>query len=183
MPKATIELSNGTLVTIEGTTEEVSKLLQIYENKKSSKGKETSKTPPERKRQSKPPSSGNSKSKDGSTDTPDLSAIVNSVKDSSEAEIIENQILDRTSQVDRILLPLYIIHEYHENEHGLTSGEISKILTELGIPISQPNTSTNLSKTASRYVIGDKVRVKGHPVRYKLSRRGLLYMKKVLEES
>jgi hypothetical protein len=57
---------------------------------------------------------------------------------------------------------------------------VKKITTELGIPISQPNASRTLSGTASKYVIGDKVRVKGQPVRYKLSRRGVKYMKEVL---
>ena len=57
---------------------------------------------------------------------------------------------------------------------------MSKITTDLGIPISQSNASTTLSGTASKYVIGDKVKVRGKAVRYKLSRRGVKYMKEVL---
>lgn len=111
---------------------------------------------------------------------PDLSEIVNLIKNSDEAEAIEAKILDKVSQVNRILLPLYIVHEYMDNTLSLTSGEVSQITTDLGIPVSQPNASTTLSGTASRYVIGDKVRRRGQAVRYKLSRRGVQYVKSVL---
>lgn len=71
-------------------------------------------------------------------------------------------------------------HEHLNNAFGLTSGEVAKITTDLGIPISQPNASRTLSGTASKYVIGDKVKMKGQPVRYKLSRRGVKYIQEVL---
>lgn len=68
-----------------------------------------------------------------------------------------------------------------DNAHGLTSGDISQITKGLGIPIHVANVSNTLSKTASKYVMGDKVRKKGQPVGYKLSRRGLKYMQDVLK--
>ena len=72
------------------------------------------------------------------------------------------------------------MHKYIDNAYGLTSGEVSQVTTDLGIPIQTPNASRTLSGTASKYVIGDKVRKKGQAVRYKLSRRGVEYFKKVL---
>ena len=82
--------------------------------------------------------------------------------------------------MNRILLPLYIVHEYYGNSIGLTSGDVSKITTDLGVPVQTPNASRTLSGTASRYVIGDSVRKKGQPVRYKLSRRGVQFIKEVI---
>jgi len=173
MPKATITLPNGTLVNIEGTPEDINRILKLYsgsENKVqiSEKKKDTRKSEVTEQGRQK----GNSNI--------DHAQIINKIKDSDEAIKIEKQVLDKPSQVNRILLPLYIVHEYFSNSISLTSGDINKITTDLGIPISRVNASHTLSGTASRYVIGDKVRKKGKTVRYKLSRRGLLFMKSVL---
>ena len=167
MPKATVELPNGTVITIEGTQEEVRELLEYYQSRRIAKPK------PEPPKGSGPP-------KEKQVDGIDHAQIVNLVKTVDEAEGIEKNILDRTSQVDRTLLPLYIVHEHIENELSLTSGDVSKITTDLGIPIATANASRTLSGTASRYVIGDQVRKKGRPVRYKLSRRGVKYLKAVI---
>ena len=178
MPKATVKLPNGTLVTIEGTPEEVAHLLDFY-------GGKASAPPPKPRVKGQEPKirkkATTARQETEGESRVDLTDIVNLVKSCDEAEAIETQILDRTSQVNRILLPLYIVYENKGNAFGLTSGEISQITIDLGIPISQPNASTALSGTASRYVIGDKVRKKGQPVRYKLSRRGIQYLKSVLE--
>jgi hypothetical protein len=109
-----------------------------------------------------------------------LAEIVNLVKNCDEAESIENQILDRASQVDRVLLPLYIVHEYLDNSFGLSSGDIGRITRDLGVPVSQPNASRTLSGTASKYVMADGVRKKGTKLTYKLSRRGVTYIKGVI---
>jgi len=173
MPKASFKFPNGTVVTIDGTEEELKRLLALYGG--------SGKTPPS------PPSKRKSTRRitQGPEETPptgpaDLAAIVTHVKSCNEVEAIEKNILDRSSQIDRTLLPLYIVHEYMNNAIGLTSGEIGKVTRELGIPISTPNCSKTLSGIASKYVIGDKVRKKGMPVRYKLSRRGVQYMKGVI---
>jgi len=176
MAKASLKLQNGSVVTLEGTPEEVKHLLELYG------GKGAEAWPKGRTRSRKPRGHAPSKEqpKNESEGKPDLSEIVTFVKDCDEAEAIESQILDRAAQVDRTLLPIYIVHEYLDNAFGLTSGEVNKITRDLGIPISQPAASRTLSGTASKYVIGDRVKVKGQPVRYKLSRRGLKYMKEVL---
>ena len=179
MAKASIRLPNGTSVLIEGTPDEVRHLLEFY-------GQSSGATPdvgiPKRKKRStkKIPASSSTTQTEGK-DKPNLAEIINLVKNVDEAEAIESRILDRTSQVNRILLPLYIVHEHLGNAFGLSTGEVSKISADLGIPIQQPNVSGTLTGTASRYVMGDRVRKRGQAVRYKLSRRGLRYITAVLE--
>ena len=176
MAKATIRLPNGTLVTIEGTPDEVCQLMEFYGGKASSPRKSTSRAAGDRFKK-------DTLQKDDKTAEDSrlsLSEIINLVKNCDIAEAIETNILDKTSQVDRTLLPLYMVHEYLDNKYALTSGDISQITSDLGIPISMANASRTLSGTASRYVIGDKVRKKGQPVHYKLSRRGVHYLKSIL---
>ena len=175
MAKASVKLPDGTLVTIEGSTEEVGKLLNYYSD---SAGGPSRRLPSRREAKKKANKTSGTKQEAA---TLDLSDVVNLVKNCEEAEAIEAQILDRTSQVDRTLLSLYMVYEHLDNEFALTSGDVSQVTTDLGIPISQPNASRTLSGIASRYVIGDKVRKKGQPVRYKLSRRGVQYLKSVLQ--
>ncbi len=175
MAKASLKLPNGTVVALEGTPEEVKRLLELYGGASAPTGKASPRSRKPRGRATRP-----DRSTQTSEGKPDLNQIVTLVKNCDEAEAIESQILDRAAQVDRTLLPIYIVHEHLDNAFGLTSGEVNKITKDLGIPISQPNASRTLSGTASKYVIGDKVKIKGQPVRYKLSRRGLKYMKEVL---
>jgi hypothetical protein len=180
MARASLKLPNGTVVTLEGTPEEVQRLLSLYGGEPADVPESNAGTRP-RKPRGRTPSARQSEQE--TQGKPDLAEIVNLVKTCDEAEAIETQILDRAAQVDRTLLPLYIVHEHLGNAFGLTSGEVSKVTKDLGIPISQPNASRTLSGIASKYVIGDKVKVKGQPVRYKLSRRGVEYMKEVLAGS
>lgn len=170
MPKATFSLPNGTIVTIEGESGEIQALLDHY-------SKSSPSIYPLRKEKGTKIKSSQAQSSAGQFD---FSKIVNLVKNCDEAESIENKILDKASQVNRTLLPLYIVHEHMDNAVALTSGDINKITTDLGIPIATPNASRTLSGTASRYVIGDQVRTKGQTVRYKLSRRGVQYIKSVI---
>ena len=179
MAKASLKIPNGPLITFEGTPEEVKHLVELYSAREQPAANSA-------KQRHRPQSSKTSKSSTPSSENRsndeihDLNEIVTLAKECDEAEAIEQQILDRTAQVDRTLLPLYIVHEHLNNSFGLTSGDVTKFTTDLGIPISQPNASRTLSGTASKYVIGDKVKVKGQPVRYKLSRRGVKYMKEVI---
>jgi len=181
MPKASLTLPNGTVVQIEGTTEEVRDLLKHYgaaPGHSAQGGTGSGGRARVRKTKGRKPSAG--KAARSTDSAPDLSEIVNVAKNCDEAEDIERQILDRASQVDRTLLPLYIVHEQLDNAFGLSSGEVSKVTTDLGVPVSQPNASKTLSGSAAKYVIGDRVRRKGQLVRYRLSRRGLQYMQAVI---
>ena len=177
MPKASLTLANGTVVTIEGTAREVHELLSFY-------GPATSKpangqapkppAPPAHQKPAAPP--------DDKTAEVDLMAIVNHVKSCDEAESIETRILDQTDQLARVMLPMYIVFEHMNNAHALTSGQISKVTVQLGVPVKLPNVSKTLSGSAAKYVIGDTVRKSGQAVRYKLSRRGHAYLKKIITD-
>ena len=172
MAKATLKLMNGTLVTIEGTAQEVEKLLQFYSGKTVSEKPETPKKITKEKSDVALPKS-----------TVDMMEIINLIKTCEEAEAIEKQILDRTSEVNRVLLPLYIIHEHLKNAYGLSPTEIANITTELGIRVSRQNALRAVKFSGARYVISDKPRKKGTPSFYKLNRRGVQYMKSVISGS
>ena len=181
MPKASIKLPDGTSVVIEGSPEEVAKLLALYGGAASGTDDSSATSIKEPKRKHAAPKNKEAASKKAeSGDSPDLPAIIKHIKNCDRAESIETKVLDKVGQVNRILLPLFIVHEYMGNAYGLTSGDVSRITTDLGIPLQLPNVSRTLSGTASKYVIGDKVRRMGQTVRYKLSRRGVQYFKGVL---
>jgi hypothetical protein len=110
-----------------------------------------------------------------------LPDLVNQARSSDEFKLIETNILDRTCLVNRILLPLYVASKTKSEHSSLTSGQISKFLSQLGVNIAQPNVASTLSSTALKYVIGDKIRKKGLAVRYRLSRRGMQYLTVVIK--
>ena len=168
MPKATLKLPSGTVMIIEGTVAEVNKLVQMYEGdaptaKKQSKNKLVPKI-----------KSTTRKKKDL------IPEIIKCIKDCDDSEAIEEKILDRTSMVDRTLLPLYMAEKHIQDNPSLSSGDIAKVLKDLGTPIAQPNIARTLGSTASKYVIGDKVKKQGRAVQYRLSRRGKKYIQSVL---
>lgn len=173
MAKAMLSLPSGASVQIEGTTDEVKKLLEFY-------GGEPSRST-NRSASPQAPLKKQPRTTEGEGASFDLANIVNLAKDCDKADKIGSQILDRTSQVDRTLLPLYLVHEHLDDSAGLTTGEISKITKNLGIPIATANVSHTFSGAASRYVMGDKIKKRGQPVRYRLSRQGVKHMKAVLE--
>jgi hypothetical protein len=175
MPKAAFKLPNGTQVEIEGTTEEVQRLLGFYIDQpiNESGPKKQSKIEPRSARKPKHP-------KDGVPTNDDLATIVNKIKTCDETQAIESQILDRTSEVNRVLLPLYIVNQYMADAFGLTTVEISTITTDLGIKVFRQNALRALTSSGSRYVIGDRVRKTGQATRYKLNPRGVQYIKDIL---
>lgn len=177
MAKASLRLPNGTDVQIEGSVEEVRELLNFYGGPTPSVLNQLPR-PATRPRIRPRSTRGAEKAKEGTG--PDIAQVVTLIKDCDEAEAIEKKILDRSSQVDRTLLPLYIANKYIGNALALSSGDINKVTTELGVPVSTANASTTLSTTAARYVIGDSVRRRGQAVGYKLSRRGVHYMESVI---
>lgn len=173
MATSKIVLPNGTIITIDGNPEEIKTVLSFYNNSPKGAGHTT------RKRSGSAKHKPNIERSDES-DTDAVMEIVTSIKESDDAENIETNVLDRPSQIDRILLPLYINHKYLDNKYSLTTGEIAKVLVELGVPISVPNVSNGMTTSASKYVVGDKARKKGQAVKYKLSRRGFQYMSAVV---
>jgi len=174
MAKANLTLPNGTVVNIEGAPEEIQRLLALYSGPEAPVAIRSSSPVPQHQ-----PTPGHMTPSDGDGRI-DLIEIVNLVRTCDASDRIETFILDQINVLHRVLLPLFVVHEYKANAFGLTSGEINKITTELGVSITQPNVSTCLSGQAKIYVIGDKMRVKGHPVRYKLNRRGVQHIQQVL---
>ena len=180
MAKAHLTLPNGTTVTIEGTPEEVHRLLALAtDGPPSGTDKKPTRAPAGRKATTRTAQAANKTAKASPTD---LAVVVNLIKTCDEAEVIETNILDRPSRVDRVLLPLYVLKKHTQDTSGLTSGEIGKITKELGVPVSTPSTSAALAGPASKYVMGDKVRKKGETVHYTISHRGVTYLEKVLQK-
>lgn len=173
MPKATVSLASGAVVNIEGTVAEVKELLAFY-GETSVKKQADAKT-------SMPRHGVKGTHQADQAENLQIADVVNHIKDCDEAGDIERRILDTTSQVNRILLPLFIVQKHMGGKQGLTTGEISAVTRDLGIPIHIANVSNALKGSAARYVMGDKVRKQGQPVKYKLSRRGIQYLENVIK--
>jgi hypothetical protein len=106
--------------------------------------------------------------------------IVEKIKDSEESEMIEKTILDRSSRIDKILLPLYIAKKHFTNKITLTTGDISKILRELGFAFSLSNIAHAVAGPAKSYVMGDRARKRGAATKYTITRKGTDYMTEVI---
>lgn len=175
MPKASFTLANGTLVTIDGTPAEVRSLLEFYGGKPE-KGKRAAQKPGAK--------AGRRKFAVEKKISPArIAHIVNQIKSCPDAEAIEKNILAKTHEANRVLLPLYVIHEYMGNAFGITTIEISKVTAELGarVRVSRQAALRALVRSpASRYVLTDKARRRGIATRYTLDARGVQYMKTVI---
>lgn len=173
MAKSKIIRPDGTLIEVNGSPEEIKKILELYA------GHEGQKPTGE---------SGKCKDKGGKKQTQMeeeediVMKIVQEIRDSDQSEKIEANILDQSSQVNRALLPLYVVKKYIGESVKLTSGDIYNVLNQLGIKMALPNVSRTLSKTASKYVIPDTRRRRGGKNSYILSHKGEKYFATLLEE-
>ncbi len=172
MAKATVRLASGGVAEIHGTVDEVKELLSFYGAEVNHK-----ETPP---KSSTPRVRASRASTQAKTDRVSVADVIKYIRNCDEADAIESRILDTNSQVNRILLPLYVVDKHMNDKQGLTTGDISAVTKELGIPIKTPNVSNTLKTSAARYVFGDTVRRKGQPVRYRLSRRGTKYIEELI---
>jgi hypothetical protein len=175
MPKASFTLPNGTTVTIEGTPRDVQNLLAFYGGN------------PEKKERSNQKPRGHTGRKKPAAEKKispaKIAQIVNQIKSCPEAEAIEKNILAKTHEANRVLLPIYIVHEYMDNAFGLTTIDISKVTAELGarVRVSRQAALRALVRSpASRFVLTDKARQRGTATRYTLDERGVQYMKAVI---
>lgn len=166
--KATVTKSDGTVIVIEGTSLEVQAVLAGLDRTTATQG------------QSKGAKPAADIGREGGGSVVDVAAIITKIKSCDEADAFAENVLDSHSQVARILLPLYVVHEYFENSVGLTSGEIAQVTKELGVAIKQSNIATLLSSSVSKYVLGNKIRRKGSAVHYKISRKGVQHLKDLL---
>jgi len=134
MPKASLTLENGTVVTIEGTASEVHELLSFYGSAASRPAHGQVHKSPAAPVHRDPRSAAD----DAADAEVDLMTIVNHVKACDEAENIESRILDQTDQLPRVLLPMYMVYEHMSNAHGLTSGQISRLQRSSACRSSSP---------------------------------------------
>jgi hypothetical protein len=166
MAKASLTLENGTIVVVEGTIEEIQKLIEYYGGPNSRLQKKTDQ---------QPSVSNTTYSEKDIVQNYDLTEIVNTIKSCEQAEGIEKYILDRTNEANRVLLPLFIVYEYFDNSLGLTTSEISRVTIDLGVKVSRQNALRALKFSAKAYTIKS-----GNPPRYILNRRGIAFMRSLV---
>jgi hypothetical protein len=176
MAQSLIKLPNGTEISVKGTPEEVAKILSLYSGKPSDVTRQQGIPPTQKQRADKTASAT-------SVDENPILSLVNMIKECDDSEAIEKNILDRSSQIDRILLPLYISSQHFDNKIALTTGEMSKVLFELGVPVSQPNVAHAIAGSAKAYVAGDRIRKKGQSTKYRITRKGVTYLSGVIKRS
>jgi hypothetical protein len=104
----------------------------------------------------------------------DLNGIVNWLKEFEGFGHVEESILNTGADiVDRLILPIAIERIVSQEPLGLTSGDVQRFYKQLDLALDQPLISRTLSGKGKAVFIGDGVRTKGVPVRYKLSRAGV----------
>lgn len=183
MLKATFSLPNGTLITIEGLREDVQNLLDYYSNTHPSDStlpKHESKVVSKTVHKAAKPETSDDISPDM------IIKIVNTIRSCLEAEAIEKNILEaKSSEAVRVLLPLYIVHEYLDNSFGLTTVDIGAITAELGdkVKVRRQNVLRAVKSSASKYVLGDRRRKVGTGTHYTINERGVQYIKSILAGS
>lgn len=170
MAEAKLKLPNGTEVAITGTPEEVAKLIALYNGADS----------PARASGQRSKPNGKADESSASPNGIDLTSIINTINDCEEAETIEKRVLDNPDVVNRVLLCLYINEKYFGSNPPMTTGEISTVLQQLGVPVSTANVSSTISRKAKNYVMYDGVRKKGAIIRYAINRRGTQYFENLL---
>lgn len=104
--------------------------------------------------------------------------IVNKITDCEENEAIRSMVLDKKSQEAKLLLCLYISYKYFANE-WLTSGDMEKITSELGIKIDKGNISNKLT-SMRQYLESGSMRKKGQATPYRLNRKGIKRFEEIL---
>jgi hypothetical protein len=167
--KASFTLPNGTKVEMDGTPDDVQRVLATFSP--SNVGERAAAPPSLGLPKTKSETGSDSESAEAITEM----AIVNRLKE-DEALAWLHEVVDSRDMTRRVLLPHYVASEVDSRAEGVTSGFISRVYTELGVRIAQANISTELSGKAKKFVLADVVRRKGAPVRYKISRAGRSYL-------
>jgi hypothetical protein len=97
--------------------------------------------------------------------------IANKIGDCDESNAIQLRVLDRRSMDGKILLCFYVSSKYFGNA-WLTSGDIEKITSQLGVKIDKRNASNSLAKLR-QYLESGAVRKGGQPTPYRMNRKGV----------
>ncbi len=120
--------------------------------------------------------------KDSDTAKDYILLIVKKIKNCNESDQIEKEILDKTFSHGRILLPFYICYKYFP-DHGLTTGDIEKVTSELRVKVQTPNVSKAIADSLHKYLEGNSTRIKGKPVLYRLNRKGAKFFELLLNSN
>ena len=104
--------------------------------------------------------------------------IVNKIGDCEESDSIRTHVLDKRSVEAKVLLCFFISHKYVRNE-WLTSGDIEKITSELGVKIGRSNASTYLA-AHRQFLESGSARKNGQPTPYRLNRKGMQRFEQIL---
>lgn len=105
--------------------------------------------------------------------------IANKVADCDENQKIQSNVLDKRDMEGKILLCFYISYKYFGNA-WLTTGDIEKITTDLGVKIDARNV-TNKMKELRQFLESGAVRKKGQPTPYRLNRNGMKRFQDILQ--
>ena len=101
----------------------------------------------------------------------DVPTLVDAINESDKHENIEKNILNKPSQINRIILCLYYASEVLDPP-CLTTGDIEKITNQLGVKLSSQNAAKTI-KANQKYFTADQVRKVGAIIKYKLNRKGI----------
>ena len=105
-------------------------------------------------------------------------AIANKATDCHESESIQTKVLDGRSVDAKVLMCFYISHKHFGNA-WLTSGDIQRITSELGVKVAVGNAS-NAMKKLRTYLETGKVRKKGSPTPCRLNRGGVKRFEEII---
>ena len=96
--------------------------------------------------------------------------IANKIGECEESEEMASKVLNKKNMEARILLCFYVSYKYFKNA-WLTTGDLERITSELGIKIDIGNVSNKI-KDLRKYLESGSARKKGQPTPYRLNRKG-----------
>lgn len=170
MAKASFKIPNGANVSIVGTPKEIQEFLALYT------GTTEKSSPPTKEQHAKNEGREISTEKKVKPEKADVEKIIQLAKTCKEADSIGKYILDQTNEANRVLVPLYIVHEYLDNAFALSTSQISEVTIGLGAKVSRQNALRAVKFSAPGHVI----KLSGKSPRYKIHRRGLAHVKSVI---
>ncbi len=106
-------------------------------------------------------------------------AIINKIGECDESDKIQANILDQNKLEGKILLCYYISYKYFKNA-WLTTGDVEKITSGLGIKIAIGNISNKITDELRKYLEGETTRKHGAPTPYRLNRKGSQRLEEII---
>ncbi len=104
--------------------------------------------------------------------------IINKIGDCDESDDIQSNVLDKRDREGRVLLCMYVSYKYFDNA-WLTTGDIEKITSDLGVKIDISNVTKAL-KALRLYTEHSSVPKKGQSTPYRLNRKGIKRFEEII---